>query len=71
MPGWDKAPDKQQLTIAFTFIENMERLEKMAEEQKGFPLEEMMHLYQTQVSFPPFFPNIPSPQKQLALIAID
>ncbi len=53
MPGWDKAPGKEKLTIAFTFIENMERLEKLAEEQKGFPLEEMMHLYQTQVSFPP------------------
>jgi hypothetical protein len=55
MPGWDKAPDKGQLTIVFTLIENMEQLEKLVEEEKGFPLEEMMHLYQTQVSFPPFF----------------
>jgi hypothetical protein len=53
MPGWDKAPDKEQLTIVFTFIENMQQLEKLAEEQNGFPLEEMTHLYQTQVCFPP------------------
>jgi hypothetical protein len=58
MPGWDQAPNKEHLTIVFTFIENMEQLEKLAEEQKGFPLEEMMNLYQTQVSFPPFSPPL-------------
>jgi hypothetical protein len=52
LPGWDKAPENAELTIVFTFIENMEKFEKLLEEEEDFPLKDMIYLYQTQVSKP-------------------
>jgi hypothetical protein len=47
-PGWHKAPSGNEVTIVFTFVENMKKLEKCQETQ-GLFMEKMIDDYHTQV----------------------
>ena len=49
MPGWDKAPSGDGVTIVFTFIKNIKELENWQESQIFSFVDDMMDAYQTQV----------------------
>jgi len=48
-PGWHKAPSGTEVTIVFSFLENLKKLEKCQEMQGNNFMEKMIDDYHTQV----------------------